>query len=375
MRGHRLDGFGPTIGIAGGGQLGLMLALAGIPLGMRFRFLDPDPEAPARRAGELVLGELDDPGALARLAEGCAVVTYEIENASAEKMIRLAEQIPVHPDPHVLADAADRLREKRLFGALGIPTVPWARVDAAADLAAAAEHTGLPALLKTRSGGYDGRGQIEVGSRSELLPAWERLGGVPALLERRVEFTRELSVVAVRGHDGELRAYPLVENRHQGGILRESAAPAPVAPHLVAAAHQYAHAIMRHHRYVGVLALEMFEVNGMLYANEFAPRVHNSGHWTIEGAVTSQFENHLRAICGLPLGSVEAIGSSRMVNLIGDLPDLGELAAIPGAHLHLYGKSPRTGRKLGHVTYHTPGQDAGQCSRTPASNLSRSRSG
>jgi 5-(carboxyamino)imidazole ribonucleotide synthase len=315
----------PLVAVIGGGQLGRMLGLAGIPLGLSFRFLDPAPEAPAREVGELVVGAYDDPAALDRLVSGADVVTYEFENVPVEA----ARRAGAVPAAAALEAAQDRLAEKRLFRRLGIPTAP---IDD--------EVTTFPALLKTRRLGYDGKGQRLVETRPGFDPGH--------VLEGLVPFDRELSLLAVRGRDGDTRFWPLVENVHEGGILRLSRAPAAGAPQ--ALAEGYATRLLDELGYVGVLALELFDVGGELVANELAPRVHNTGHWTIEGATTSQFENHLRAVLGLPLGATDALAPAAMVNLIGRVPPLEELLRVPGARVHLYGKAPRPGRKLGHVT-------------------------
>ncbi len=317
------------VGVIGGGQLGRMLALAGVPLGLSFRFLDPSPDAPAAEVGELLVGAYDDPALLDRLADGAAVVTYEFENVPVEA----ARRVGALPGPAALEAAQDRLVEKRLFRRLGIPTAP---IDD--------EVTVFPALLKTRRLGYDGKGQHLVETRPGSDPGH--------VLEGLVPFERELSLLAVRGRNGETRFYPLVENVHAEGILRSSRAPAADAPQ--ALAEDYATRILDELGYVGVLALELFDTGGELVANELAPRVHNTGHWTIEGAATSQFENHLRAVLGLPLGSTEARGRSLLLNVLGSPPNSSAVLALPGAHLHLYGKEPRPGRKLGHVTLLDP---------------------
>jgi 5-(carboxyamino)imidazole ribonucleotide synthase len=357
-----------TIGILGGGQLGYMLALAGYPLGLHFRFLDPSPEAPVGRIATRITAQYDDHPALKKFAAGLELVTYEFENVPVEAARFLAERVPVLPPPAALEAAQDRLNEKHLFQELGIATTEFAPVTDRDALDAAVRQIGLPAILKTCRMGYDGRGQWILRSaedvaraKSELPAATAELGKRAApelsqpnatfLLERLVPFTRELSVLAVRGRDGETAAYPLVENHHRGGILRLSLAPAPQLDRAVQhAAEDAARRVLDALQYVGVLAIEFFEHEGRLLANEMAPRVHNSGHWTIEGAVTSQFENHLRAVVGLPLGSTSAIGSSAMLNLISDVPNSEEVLAVRDAHLHLYGKSARAGRKLGHVT-------------------------
>jgi len=339
-----------NIGILGGGQLGRMLALAGYPLGHGFVFLDAAPEA-LTGLGDHLVAPVDDPRALADLAARVDVVTYEFENVPVAAARTLAARVPVFPPPEALEVSQDRLVEKTLFARLGIPTAPFAAVDSPAALARAVAEVGLPALLKTRRLGYDGKGQVVLETQDQVASAWTALGGTPCIVEGFVRFTRELSVLAVRGRDGAATCYPLAENRHEGGILRRSLAPAPaLAPAVGAQAEQFARALLEHLGYVGVLALELFEVDGRLLANEMAPRVHNSGHWTIEGAETSQFENHVRAVTGMPLGSTAPLGCAAMLNLIGCWPEPSTILAVPGAHLHLYGKAPRPGRKTGHVT-------------------------
>jgi 5-(carboxyamino)imidazole ribonucleotide synthase len=347
-----------STGILGGGQLGYMLALAGYPLGMRFRFLDPSPEAPVGRIAPRVTGDYSDRGALEKFAHGLDVVTYEFENVPVDAALFLAKRVSVLPPPVALETAQDRLREKQLFEKLRIATTAYAALDSAYDLDAAVKKIGLPAVVKTRRMGYDGKGQWLLKTAENVKGVKEELPKQPCILERFVPFRRELSVLAVRGRGGETAFYPLVENHHRGGILRLSLAPAPrVEPEIQAAAEEAARKVLEALSYVGVLAIEFFECDGELLANEMAPRVHNSGHWTIEGAVTSQFENHLRAINGLPLGSTTPIGASAMINLIGELPDAKQVLAVPAAHLHLYGKEPRPGRKVGHVTLRAPSFD------------------
>jgi 5-(carboxyamino)imidazole ribonucleotide synthase len=347
-----------SIGILGGGQLGYMLALAGYPLGMRFRFLDPSPEAPVGRIAPRVTGDYSDRAALEKFAHGLEVVTYEFENVPVDAAHFLAKRVPVLPPPAALETAQDRLREKQLFEKLGIATTAYAPLSSAYDLDAALKKIGLPAVVKTRRMGYDGKGQWLLKTPEEVKAVKEELPKQTCILERFVPFTRELSVLAVRGRDGATAFYPLVENHHRSGILRLSLAPAPqVKPEIQAAAEDAARKVLEALSYVGVLAIEFFEWDGELLANEMAPRVHNSGHWTIEGTVTSQFENHLRAINGLPLGATTPIGASAMINLIGELPDSKQVLAVPSAHLHLYGKEPRPGRKVGHVTLRAPSFD------------------
>jgi 5-(carboxyamino)imidazole ribonucleotide synthase len=346
------DPTAPLVAVLGGGQLGRMLALAGVPLGLRFRFLDPSPDATAGGLGPLVVGALGDEAALAQVTEGATVATYEWEGVPAAGARGVATSgIPVLPPPRALDVAQDRLREKELCGQLGIGTPAFVSVDDRADLERAVKEVGLPAVLKTRRGGYDGKGQVVLREPDDVDRAWSELGGVPLILEARVPFDRELSVLAVRGRDGATACWPLVENHHAGGILRRSIAPAPgMTASLQDAGERLASKLLDALDYVGVLAVELFEVGGRLLVNELAPRVHNSGHWTIESAVTSQFENHLRAILGWPLGSTAAVGVSVMVNCVGALPDPRSVLAVPGAHFHDYVKAPRPGRKVGHIT-------------------------
>jgi len=354
-----------TIGILGGGQLGYMLALAGYPLGLHFRFFDPSPEAPVGRIAARVTAEYSDESALEKFGNGLELVTYEFENVPVASVRYLAERVPVFPPPAALEAAQDRSREKQLFRDLGIATTEFAAVPTAEALDIAVQQIGLPAILKTCRMGYDGKGQWLLRTAEDVArvklemqaggstgsQAANGQGEVPFILERFVSFARELSVLAVRGRTGETAVYPLVENHHRGGILRLSLAPAPrLDAAIQREAEDAARRVFEALGYVGVLAIEFFETDGRLLANEMAPRVHNSGHWTIEGAVTSQFENHLRAVMGLPLGSTNALGSSAMLNLIGDVPESAEVLSIRDAHLHFYGKSPRAGRKLGHVT-------------------------
>ncbi|MEN9938512.1 MAG: hypothetical protein RLZZ387_5091 [Chloroflexota bacterium] len=340
-----------TIGILGAGQLGRMLALAGYPLGMRFRLLDPALDSPAGELAQQYAAPYDDEPTLTGFAEGLDLVTYEFENVPVAAARFLEALVPVYPPPAALAAAQDRLVEKTFFQRLGIPTPSFAAVDSYEDLERAVAEIGLPAVLKTRRMGYDGKGQAVVRAPEELRSAWQMLGGQGLILEGFVPFTRELSVLAVRGRDGATACYPLVENTHRGGILRRSVAPAPgLTPGLQALAEEYAARALDALGYIGVLAIELFEVEEQLLVNEMAPRVHNSGHWTIEGAATSQFENHLRAVAGLPLGSTAARGHAAMLNLIGTVPDVAPVLVLPECHLHLYGKEPRPGRKLGHIT-------------------------
>jgi 5-(carboxyamino)imidazole ribonucleotide synthase len=402
------------IGVLGAGQLGRMLALAGYPLGLHFRFLDSSHEAPVKDLAEFVRADFHDADTLARFAAGLEVVTYEFENVPEETAQALSRRVSVYPPPAALHASQDRVIEKTHFRQLDIPTAPFVPIRTRADLDCALSEVGYPAILKTRRLGYDGKGQCLIHERAAAEQAWQTLipptptlphkrGGkeertlphkgegrknAPApkkgdaegikapsplvgegggnelsdaglVLEGFVRFDRELSQLAVRGRDGSLAFYPLVENHHAEGILRLSLAPAPnLTPALEALARDYARRVLEALGYVGVLAIELFQQGEQLIANEMAPRVHNSGHWTIEGAQTSQFENHLRAILGLPLGLTETRGPCAMLNIIGQAPDTRAVLAHPGAHLHLYGKKPRPGRKIGHITLRADTMDA-----------------
>ncbi len=328
-----------------------MLALAGYPLGLRFRFLDPAPDSPAGQLAEHIMADYTDADALQRFMAGLDVVTYEFENVPLELVHALDGNVPVYPLPVALEKGQDRAAEKSFFKSLGIPTPEFMEVNSKMGLDEAIHKMGLPAVLKTRRLGYDGKGQFVLKTNSDVDFAWTALANPTLILERFLPFDRELSIIGVRDRDGRTEFYPLVENQHRDGILRLSLAPAPnLMLELQAKAEGYAHSVMAALGYVGVLAIELFQVGDRLVANEMAPRVHNSGHWTIEGALTSQFENHIRAVAGLPLGSTRTPGACAMLNLIGSLPELEPILKIDGAHLHLYGKEPRPGRKLGHVT-------------------------
>jgi 5-(carboxyamino)imidazole ribonucleotide synthase len=355
-----LRGGGPVIGILGGGQLARMMALAGWPLGVRFLQLAPETEA-AGGIVETIAAEYTDRSALRELAARVNVITYESENIPLQTVEFLATLVPLRPPPRALALAGDRWAEKHLFTELDIPTAPFMKVGSERELKAALEKTGVPAVAKTRRLGYDGRGQLVCRSADELLSAWERLGGVPLLCEQWIPFQREVSIVGVRSMSGEIRCYVPSENLHEQGILRASFAPAPgLTDEMQTTATTYLRRLMEAMDYVGVMALEMFQHGAALLANEIAPRVHNTGHWTIEGADTSQFENHVRAILGWPLGSTAHVGNPVMVNIIGETPTLPDLLAIPHAHVHVYGKQPRPGRKLGHITVTADSADAGR---------------
>jgi len=328
-----------------------MLALAGIPLGMRFRFYDPLADPPASAVGEHTRASWDDHAALLAWADSVDVITYESETVPLTVVRGLMDRRPVRPGSDALRIGGDRLLEKEFLSGLGIPVAPFASVENLDELASALKRLGTPSILKTRGGGYDGRGQVSIADPANSAAAWDALGAVPATLERRVEFQRELAIVAVRGLNRRIITYPLTETRHESGILVSAVAPAPrMSEALQHSAASIAAHVLEALDHIGVLAIECFEVDGHLVVNEFAPRVHNSGHWTIEGAVTSQFENHVRAIAGLPLGSTDCLGHCGLVNLLGEIPALSQVLALPWAHLHVYGKASRPGRKVGHVT-------------------------
>ena len=322
-----------TVGILGGGQLARMMALAGAPLGLRFRVLDNVADACAGQFAPMIVGDYTDQAALAQFAAQVDVATFDFENVPAESAQWLSERVPVFPNPRALAVAQDRLAEQ---------------------LEAAVADLGTPCILKTRRLGYDGKGQFRIKSAADIDAAWDALGAqamtVGLILEGFVHFQRELSVVAVRGQGGEFRAWPLTENWHVDGVLSASLAPARVEDALQATALAHARKLAEALDYVGVFALELFCRDGELLANELAPRVHNSGHWTIEGSETSQFQNHLRAVLGLPLGDTRMVGTACMLNWIGTMPDANAVLGEPGGHWHDYGKAPRDGRKVGHAT-------------------------
>ena len=339
------------VGIVGGGQLGLMLAEAGAALGIECVTLDPTPDAPASRASRQIVAAYDDETALAELAAASDVVTYEFENVPVSSARFLGERVDVSPPPESLEFAQDRVLEKTLFTDVGLEVAPYAAVSSKEELGEGMDQIGFPSILKTRRLGYDGKGQVPLGSPEGAPGAWRTMGEVPSILEARVSFARELSMIGARGRDGRAVFYPLVENVHRDGILRTSMAPAAaVTAELQASAERLALAVMERLSHVGVLAIELFDTGRGLLGNEMAPRVHNSGHWTIEGAETSQFENHLRAICGMELGVTTPSAYSAMVNLIGSEPPDEAFPARPGVHVHHSGKHARQGRKLGHVT-------------------------
>ncbi|HXW23292.1 MAG TPA: 5-(carboxyamino)imidazole ribonucleotide synthase [Xanthobacteraceae bacterium] len=346
-----------TIGILGGGQLGRMLALAAARLGLKCHVYAPDPQSPAfdvvRRATR---ADYADESALDRFASDVDVVTYEFENVPVETARFLAARRPVLPDPAVLATTQDRLAEKDFVAGLQIATAPYRRIDGPADLAPALEAVGRPAVLKTRRFGYDGKGQVLLRNGAAPETAWNEIGGAASILEAFVAFEREISVVAARGRDGRIACFDVTENEHRDHILKVSRVPAAVTPAVAAEARRIAEAIAAAFDYVGVLAVEMFVVRegagyGVL-VNEVAPRVHNSGHWTLDGASVSQFEQHVRAIAGWPLATPARRGRVEMINLIGaEVDEYRHWLDVPGAAVHLYGKAGvRPGRKMGHVT-------------------------
>ncbi len=351
-----------TLGILGGGQLARMMILAGAPLGLRFVLLEPAEESCAAHLAPRILGEYADPAALEEFAASCDLATFDFENVPAASVRALAARRPVFPPEQALATAQDRLNEKARFNQLGIATPGFADVDSRQALELAIARIGAPAILKTRRLGYDGKGQFRLRSAADADSAWAALGAqarrVGLILEAFVPFVRELSVVAVRSREGEFRAWPITENWHVDGVLSASLAPARVPEAQAAQAIEHARTLADALEYVGVFALELFDCGDRLLANEMAPRVHNSGHWTIEGAETSQFENHLRAVVGAPLGSTAPRGHSCMLNFIGELPSREALLRLPGAHWHDYGKTPRPARKTGHATLRADSPEA-----------------
>ncbi len=349
----------PVLGVLGGGQLARMLAIAGAPLGVQSLVVDGAADACAGQVAPLLaVADWHDQVALAEFARKVDVVTFDFENVPADTAHWLAERVPVLPNPRALAVAQDRLAEKTLFRQCGLATPEFLPVDSRAELDRALAVTGAPAILKTRRLGYDGKGQFRLRSASDADAAWAALGAQAAahglILEAFVPFERELSVLAVRGRDGDFRTWPLTRNWHTDGVLSLSLAPAPDIAALQPRATALARTLAERLDYVGVFALELFVKDGELLGNEMAPRVHNSGHWTIEGAHTSQFENHVRAVLGLPLGDTGARGASLMFNWIGELPDPAPVLRTVDGHWHDYGKQARPGRKLGHATVCAP---------------------
>lgn len=338
-----------TVGILGGGQLGMMLAQAALPLGIRCVFLEDSPNCPARLLGKVYSSEQFDD-----FAKSCDIFTLEFENTPLKPAQFLESTKTLYPSSFALSVAQDRLNEKNLFNELDIATVPFMAVHSKADIETAAAKLGLPLVLKTTRGGYDGKGQFVLKSAEQIDSAWAELGEAtqtaPLIAEGFINFEREVSIIAVRGQNGDIRYYPLVQNEHSNGILAKSTAPAPNVDKLTEQAQSNIKKLLEHLGYVGVLTLELFVTDKGLLANEIAPRVHNSGHWSIEGAVTSQFENHMRAVAGLPLGDTDIVKPSVMLNVIGHYPQLDDVLAIAGVHVHNYDKEEREGRKIGHIT-------------------------
>ena len=338
-----------NIGIVGGGQLAKMLILAGYPMGQKFTVLDPAADAAAGQVAEQIIGDYDNPSKLQQLAQHSDVITFDFENVPASALQTLAANKPIFPSIDALAASQDRHLEKTLFQSLTIPTADYRCVDSLQSLRDAVTTLGLPVVLKTRRLGYDGKGQWLIRQPEDIEIAWNNLGQAALIAERLIDFAAEVSLIAVRGQDGATAFYPMVLNVHKHGILRLSTAPY-ASPALQQQAEQYLQRLLDHFDYVGVLTVEFFVHNDQLIANEMAPRVHNTGHWTIEGAGVSQFENHLRAISGLPLGSTEAHSYAAMINFISTLPTAKSILSIPGCHFHDYGKLAKPNRKLGHAT-------------------------
>jgi 5-(carboxyamino)imidazole ribonucleotide synthase len=352
-----------TIGVLGGGQLGRYFVMAARTMGYRTMVLEPDPHAPAGAVADVhLVADYDDPSALEQLAIHCAVVTTEFENPPASALHHLAQLTAVRPSPAAIEIAQDRVREKRFLQSIGVPIAPFVEIDSAVALADAVSFT-YPAILKTSRLGYDGKGQVTVAAHDDLPEAWDRLGRVACVLEQRLPLDGEVSVVLARGVDGAVAAHPAGVNVHANGILDLTTVPAE--PAVVAQATELAVQVAQELEYVGVLGVELFDVGGQLLVNELAPRPHNSGHWTLDAAATSQFEQQMRAVCGLQLGDPSlTAASAAMVNLLGDLwdegpPDWAAAVGVPEAHLHLYGKTePRRGRKMGHLTVRGDGPAA-----------------
>jgi 5-(carboxyamino)imidazole ribonucleotide synthase len=348
----------PVLGVLGGGQLARMLALAAAPLGVKTLVVDNVADACAGQVAPLVVADWADYDALGAFAAQVDVVTFDFENVPAETARWLAERVAVSPAPQALAVAQDRLAEKTLFRECGLHTPDFMTVDTREQLDQALAAIGVPAILKTRRLGYDGKGQFRLHALADAEAAWAALGAQAAkhglILEAFVPFERELSVIAVRGRDGDFRTWPLTRNWHVDGVLSMSLAPAPDLGQLQQRATALARTLAERLGYVGVFALELFVKDGELLGNEMAPRVHNSGHWTIEGAHASQFENHVRAVLDLPLGDTGARSPSAMFNWIGELPDASVLLRAVDAHWHDYGKQARPGRKVGHATVCAP---------------------
>ena len=338
-----------TIGIFGGGQLGRMMAQAAMPLNIQCTFYEADTDCPSAALGQVISSQTEQ--GLQQFIQSADVFSLEFENTPLADVDLLTQSKAIHPPRQALATAQNRLMEKALFDQLQIPVAPYQAVDSLESLQQAVAALGLPLVLKTATGGYDGKGQFVLRSEDQIEQAWAELGPAKSLIaESFVTFSREVSIIAVRGQDGEVKTWPLAENHHHNGILSHSIVPAPNSADLQPAAQDYITRLLNHLNYVGVLTLELFVTEQGLFANEMAPRVHNSGHWSIEGAVCSQFENHIRAVAGLPLGSTEVVRPTVMINIIGQYPKSEQVLALNGAHLHLYNKTERAGRKIGHIT-------------------------
>lgn len=338
-----------TIGIFGGGQLGRMMAQAALPLNIHCTFFEASSDCPSAVLGQII--ESQQPHALQNFIASADVFSLEFENTPLNDVDILTQSKTLYPPRQALATAQNRLLEKALFDELEIPVAAYRAVDSLESLKRAVAELGLPIVLKTATGGYDGKGQFVLREEQHIEQAWSELGAAKTLIaESFVKFSREVSIIAVRGQNGEVRTWDLAENHHHNGILSHSIVPAPNSHDLQPVAQDYITRLLNHLDYVGVLTLELFVTEQGLYANEMAPRVHNSGHWSIEGAVCSQFENHIRAVAGLPLGSTQTIRPTVMVNIIGQYPQVSDVLALEGVHLHLYDKSERAGRKIGHIT-------------------------
>lgn len=338
-----------TIGIFGGGQLGRMMAQAALPLNIQCSFFEAEVNCPAAQMGQVFSSQAAD--ALQSFIDSADVFSLEFENTPLADVDVLTQHKAMFPPRQALAIAQNRLSEKALFDQMQIPVAPYLAVDSLASLEHAVRELGLPLVLKTATGGYDGKGQFVLRCADQISQAWAELGPAKSLIaESFVNFSREVSIIAVRGQNGDVKTWPLAENHHHHGILSHSIVPAPNSAELQPVAQDYITRLLNHLDYVGVLTLELFVTEQGLYANEMAPRVHNSGHWSIEAAICSQFENHIRAVAGLPLGSTDLIRPTVMVNIIGQHPKSSEVLALAGAHLHLYNKTEREGRKIGHIT-------------------------
>jgi 5-(carboxyamino)imidazole ribonucleotide synthase len=345
------------IGILGSGQLGRMLALAGYSLGHTFTFFDESPGAPTAELGASAKGSFSDLSALKKFAADCDVITYEFENVPCEAAHFLSTLVPVYPPPRALEVSQDRLIEKEFLQSLQIATPRFRPANSEEELQTACAALGFPCIAKTRRLGYDGKGQYRIESSEDVPVAWKTLGGAALIVEGFVPFLRELSVIATRNIKGTIEVFPLAQNIHQGGILHRTEIPAPeITADVKLAAQEIISKVLNDLNYVGTLTIELFDIRGELLVNEMAPRVHNSGHATIDSTVTSQFENHIRAISGLPLGSTEPKARAVMFNILGTVPEAAAMLETANAKLHLYGKEPKPGRKLGHLTLLNPSQ-------------------